>query len=82
VPARRGGDGVRRVTGGRTGRSSTVGEASRRFSVGVLVLRRWSGGKARVGVGDYGGGANLAEGRLGRSVHGGISPARDVGRNR
>jgi hypothetical protein len=75
--------------GGRTGRSSTAGEAPRRFSAGVPVLRRWSGGKARAGVGDYGGGANLARGRLGWPVHnevagvrGGRSPTRDAGHNR
>jgi hypothetical protein len=37
------------VTGG-TGQSSTASEAPRRFSAGVPVLRRWSGGKARAGI--------------------------------
>jgi hypothetical protein len=71
------------VTGGRTDRSSTVDEAPRWFSVGVPVLRRWSGGKAQAGVADYGGGANLAGGRLGWPDHdevvgvrGGRSPVR------
>jgi hypothetical protein len=73
----------------RTGRSSTAGEAPRRFSVAVPVLHRWSGGKARAEVGDYGGGANLARGCLGRLVHGEVAGARGggiagevVGRNR
>jgi hypothetical protein len=32
-----------------------------------------------VGVGDYGGGANLAGGRLGRPVHGEVAGARGGG---
>jgi hypothetical protein len=79
VLARRGGDGVRGVTGGRTGRSSTAGEAPQRFSIEVPVLRRRSGGKARAEVGDYGGGANLARGCLGRPVHGEVAGARGGG---
>jgi hypothetical protein len=85
---RRGGEDVR-GDGGRTGRSSIAGEAQRRFSAGVLVLHRWSGGNARARVGDYGGGANLAGGRLEWPVHGevtgvrgGRSPVRDAERNR
>jgi hypothetical protein len=80
-----GGDGGR----GRTGRSSTAGEAPRRFSVAVPVLCQRSGGKARAEVGDYGGGANLAGGCLGRPVHDEVAGARGggiasevVGRNR
>jgi hypothetical protein len=67
------------VTGGRTCRSSTAGEASRRFSVTVPVLRRRSGGKARAEVWDYGSGANLAGGCLGRPVHGEVAGARGGG---
>jgi hypothetical protein len=74
---------------GGTGRSSTAGEAPRLFSVAVPVLCRRSGGKARAEVGDYGGGANLAGGCLGRPVHGEVAGARGggiagevVGRNR
>jgi hypothetical protein len=88
LPLRRGGT-VLGGDRGRTGRSSTAGEAPWRFSIGVPVLRRWSGGKAWAGVGDYCGGDNLARGRLGWPVHGevagvrgGRSPARDAGRNR
>jgi hypothetical protein len=62
--------------GGRTGRGSTAGEAPRRFSAGVPVLRRGSGGEARAGVGDHGGGANLAGGCLGWLVHGAVAGAR------
>jgi hypothetical protein len=67
---------VERVTGGRTGRGSTTGEAPRRFSAGVPVLRRGSGGEARAGVGDHHGGANLAGGCLGWPVHGVVAGAR------
>jgi hypothetical protein len=77
VPARRGGDGVRGVTGG--GGGEPAGEAPRRFSVAVPVLHRRSGGKARAEVGDYGGGANLARGCLGRPVHGEVAGARGGG---
>jgi hypothetical protein len=77
VPARRGGDGVRGVTGG--GGGDPAGEAPRRFSVAVPVLHRRSGGKARAEVGDYGGGANLARGCLGRPVHGEVAGARGGG---
>jgi hypothetical protein len=65
------------VTGGRTGRGSTDDEAPRRFSAGAPVPRRGSGGEARAGVGDYGGGANLAGGCLGWPVHGMVAGARD-----
>jgi hypothetical protein len=90
VPARRGRDDFRGVTGGGgTGWSSATGEAPRWFSVAVPVLLRWSGGKARAEVGDYGGGANLAGGCLGRPVHGEVAGAcgggiasEVVGRNR
>jgi hypothetical protein len=62
--------------GGRTDWGSTTGEAPRRFSAGVPVPRRGSGGEARAGVGDYGGGANLAGGCLGWPVHGEVAGAR------
>jgi hypothetical protein len=39
-------------------------------------LRRRSGGRARAGVGDHGGRANLAGGRLERPVHGEVAGAR------
>jgi hypothetical protein len=64
------------VGGGRTGWGSTAGEAPRRFSTRAPVLQRGSGGEARAGVGDHGGGANLAGGRLGWPVHGGVAGAR------
>jgi hypothetical protein len=64
------------VTGGRTGLGSTAGEAPRRFSAGVPVPRRGSGGEAWAGVGDHGGGANLAGGCLGWLVHGAVVGAR------
>jgi hypothetical protein len=51
--------------GGRTSRGSTAGEAPRRFSAGVPVLRRGSGGEARAGVGDHGGGPIWLEGAWG-----------------
>jgi hypothetical protein len=47
------------------GRGSTAGEIPWRFSAGSPVLRRGSGGKARAGVGDLGGGVNLTGGGLG-----------------
>jgi hypothetical protein len=67
---------VERVTGGRTGRGSTAGEAPRWFSAGVLVLRWGRGGEARAGVGDHGEGANLAGGCLGWPVHGAVAGTR------
>jgi hypothetical protein len=62
--------------GGGTSRGSTGGEAPRRFSIGVPVLRRGSGGEARAGVGDHGGGANLAGGCMRWPVHGAVVGAR------
>jgi hypothetical protein len=44
-----------------------------RFFAGGPVLRRRSGGKAQAGVGDYGGGANLAGGCSRWSVHGEVA---------
>ena len=64
---------------GADGQSSTVGESPQRFSNAVPVLHRRSGGKARVEVGDYGGGAKLAGGCLGRPVHGEVVGARGGG---
>jgi hypothetical protein len=64
------------VTGGRTGRASTVGEAPRRFSTGVPVPHQGSGGEAGAGVGDHGRGANLAGGCLGWPVHSAVAGAR------
>jgi hypothetical protein len=43
---------------------------------GASVPRWGSGGEARAGVGDYGGGANLAGGCLGWPVHGAVASAR------
>jgi hypothetical protein len=40
-------------------------------------LRRRRGGEARAGVGDHGGGANLAGGCLGWPVHGAVAGAHD-----
>jgi hypothetical protein len=42
-------------------------------------MRRRSGDKARAEVGDYGGGANLAGGCLGRPIHGEVAGARGGG---
>jgi hypothetical protein len=50
-----------------------------RFFVGGPVLHRQSGGKARAGVGDYGGGANLAGGCSGWPVHGEVAGVHDGG---
>jgi hypothetical protein len=75
-PRARGGLTVWSGDGGRTGRGSTTSEAPRRFFAGVPVLRRGSGGKARAGVGDHGGGANLDGGCLGWPVHGAVAGAR------
>jgi hypothetical protein len=55
---------------------STAGEAPRRFSAGVPVLRWTRGGKVRAGVGDPGGRTNLAGGCLGWPVHGAVAGAR------
>jgi hypothetical protein len=41
----------------------------------VPVLLRWRSGEARAGVGDHGGGANLAGGCLGWPVHGEVAGA-------
>jgi hypothetical protein len=41
-----------------------------------LVLWRGSGGEARAGVGDHGGGVNLTGRGLGRPVHGAVAGAR------
>jgi hypothetical protein len=65
--------------GGGDDRSSIAGEAPRRFSVAVSVLRRRSGGKAQAVVGDYGGGANLVGGCLGWPIHGEVAGARGGG---
>jgi hypothetical protein len=51
--------------GGEVDRSSTAGEIPRRFSAVGPVLWRGSGGEARAGVGDHGGGVNLTGGGLG-----------------
>jgi hypothetical protein len=40
------------------------------------VLWRGSGGEARVGVGDHGGGVNLTGGDLGCPVHGAVAGTR------
>jgi hypothetical protein len=44
-----------------------------------LVLWRGSGGEARAGVGDHGGGVNLTGRGLGRPVHGAVAGARGGG---
>jgi hypothetical protein len=54
-----------RWRGGEVDRSSTAGESPRRFSAMGLVLWRGSGGEARAGIGDHGGGVNLTGGGLG-----------------
>jgi hypothetical protein len=67
-------------------RGSAAGEILRRFSAVGPVLWRGSGGEARVGVVDHGGGVNLTDGASGWTVHGGWrvlvavkSPARPSG---
>jgi hypothetical protein len=63
--------------GGGVDRSSTAGEIRRWFSAVGPVLWRGSGGEARVGIGDHGGGVNLTGGGLGWPVHSAVrSPAR------
>jgi hypothetical protein len=62
--------------GGEVDRSSTAGEILRRFSAVGPVLWRGSGGEARAGVGDHGGGVNLTGGGLGWPVHGAVAGAR------
>jgi hypothetical protein len=57
-------------------RSSTAGEIPRRFSAVGPVLWWGSGGKARAGVGDHGGGVNLTSGGLGCPIHGAVVGAR------
>jgi hypothetical protein len=52
----------RRQRGGKVDWGSAAGEIPRRFSAVGPVLRRGSGGEARAGVGDHGGGVNLTGG--------------------
>jgi hypothetical protein len=53
-------------------RGSAASEIPWRFSAVGLVLWRGSGGEARAGVGDHGGGVNLTSGASGgRSTAGG-----------
>ena len=58
---------------GEVDRSSTAGEIPRRFSAVGPVLWWGSGGEARAGVGDHGGGVNLTGGGLGRPVRGAVA---------
>jgi hypothetical protein len=62
--------------GGEVDRSSTAGEITRRFCAMGPVLWRGSGGEARAGVGDHGGGVNLIGGGQGWPVHGAVAGAR------
>jgi hypothetical protein len=78
-PTRQGEEGVP-TSGGREGWFAAVRTGRWwRFFTGGPVLRRWSGGKARAEVGDYGGGANLAGGRSGWPVHGEVAGVRGGG---
>jgi hypothetical protein len=62
--------------GGEVDRSSIAGEIPRWFSAVGPILWRGSGGEARAGVGDHGGGVNLTGGGLGWPVHGAVAGAR------
>ena len=53
----------------------------RRFSAVGPVLRWGSGGEARAGVGDHGGGVNWTGGGLWRPVHGGVVTGAAIGCN-
>jgi hypothetical protein len=77
------------MRGGVPPRGKSVAKVRRRFSAGDLVSGGWVSGEARVGVGDHGGGVNLAGGVLGQSVRGEVVGAHDgevageaTGRNR
>jgi hypothetical protein len=72
----RGFNGAEQRRRGEVDRSSTAGEIPRRFSAVGPVLWRGSGGEARAGVGDHGGGVNLTGGGLGWPVHGAVAGAR------
>jgi hypothetical protein len=63
--------------GGGGGRPSgkPVAVVRRWLSAGDPVSGGWVGDEARVGVGDHGGGVNLAGGVLGRSVRGEVAGA-------
>jgi hypothetical protein len=65
----------RRWRGG-ADRGSAAGEIPRWFSVVGPVLWRGSGGEARAGVGDHGGGVNSTGGGLRWPVHGAVAGAR------
>jgi hypothetical protein len=58
-------------------RGSATGEISRRFSAMGPVLWRGSGGEARAGVGDHGGGVNFTGGGSGVDGPRRVAGARD-----